>query len=212
MKKNGGSVLKKTWQHFLRKIIAGLLAIVPLGITFIILRWLFRETDSILRPAIESFLRDYYGIKIPAAGIPGAGFLLVIIILYILGIFSTNYLGKKVWRFINNLALKTPIVSPIYNMVKQIIDTISMQDKKAFQRVIMVKLLGSEMNIIGFVTGSSISKSGQKLTHVFIPTTPNPTSGYLQLLTEDQIVETDLSVEEGIKMVISGGVISPEKI
>jgi uncharacterized membrane protein len=207
MDKREKTFLGKLWHHFIRRIVAGIIVIVPVGLTIFVLRWLFFLVDGILSPFIERHIKDYFGYETT-----GIGFVLMIIILYLLGLFSANVLGKKIIQFFDKLFMKTPIVSFVYKIVKQLVDTISGSQSKAFKRVVLVNLLGSDMKVLGFVTGSSQGKDGGNYIHVFLPTAPNPTSGYLEFLRENQIIETNLTVEEAIKVILSGGVITPARI
>jgi uncharacterized membrane protein len=197
------STSRKIWKHFLRRLLAGIAAIVPLGVTFLVLRFFFRFTDNILGPTIA----EYYGLKIP-----GLGFILLILLLYFLGLLATNIFGKKLIEKIEHFFLKIPVVKTVYNIAKQIMDSFSNQEKTAFQKVVLVNFLGTDVRALGFVTGSSLDKDNTKWFHVFIPTTPNPTGGLIQLIKEERMTETKLSVEDGLKLILSGGVISPGKI
>lgn len=186
---------------------AGVATVVPLALTILVLRLVFRWTDGILSPAVTKYLVKYYGYSIP-----GIGFILMIMLLYLLGVFSANVLGKKIVKQFEKLFMKIPLVKTIYNIVKQIVDSLSLPGKHAFQKVVLVNFLGTELKSLGFVTGTSLDKNGVKWIHVFVPTTPNPTAGFIELVREDQLEETKLTVEEGIKMILSGGVISPKRI
>jgi len=202
MENDSKSKLSRFGEHFLKKILAGIAAIIPLVVTVFILKFVFKFADGFLSPIIE---------RIYEKKIPGLGFILTVLLLYFLGLLAANVFGKKIIKQIEKMLLKVPIIKSVYNVVKQIVDSFS-STKQAFQRVVLVNFFGTELKSVGFVTGSSIDKSGNKWLHVFIPTAPNPTSGFLELVSENNIEETKLSVEEGLKMVLSGGVIAPEKI
>ena len=222
MEKEKKSLLTRLWQHILRRIITGVVIIVPAGLTYIILKWFFRGEDGILSPYVSFLVKKYMpylyelikvNIGVYQDGeIPALGFFLVITAVYLIGLFSTNVLGKSIIQFLNNLLMRTPVVSWIYKTIKQLVDTITGTQREAFQKVVLVDIMKSGTGILGFVTGHSVGKEGQKYTQVFVPTAPNPTSGYLIFLKSDQIVETKLSIEEAIKTILSGGVITPEKI
>ena len=196
-------VISRMSRHFLKTLLTGVATVIPVWVTYIVLKFVFQFTDGFLRP----FIAKYYAINIP-----GTGFILMIILLYLLGTFSANVLGKKIIKQTEKLFLKIPIVKPVYNLVKQVIDALSIPGKNAFKRVVLASFMDSKVKAIGFVTGSSMDKNGKEYIHVFVPTTPNPTSGFLEFLRADQIIETDLTIEEGIKLVLSGGVIGAVKI
>ncbi len=214
MDKEKKSFLKKLWRHFLRRIVAGIIIIVPVGLTIFVLRWFFLLIDGILSPIISRYLKEHLTFfqNNFRGDVPGIGFILMLVLLYVLGLLSANLFGKRIILFFDKLFMKMPIVSFVYKIFKQLVDTVSGSKREAFQKVVLVSLIGSEVRVIGFVTGHSVDKHGSKFIHVFVPTSPNPTSGYLELLRPEQVIDTNLSVEEAIKIILSGGVITPERI
>jgi uncharacterized membrane protein len=132
--------------------------------------------------------------------------------LYLIGLFATNFFGKLILGYFEAVLHKTPIIKNIYTSSKQFLHLISLPGKKSFKRVVIVEYPRVGMKVIAFATGGIKSKDGTELTSIFIPTTPNPTSGFLIYLSESDIVETSLTVEEGMKLIVSGGILVPEEI
>lgn len=187
----------------LRRIfIAGILTAIPAFITVEILRFLFRFTDQILAPLIE---------RIIGIHIPGLGLVTMIVSIFILGLFVTNFLGRRLYAFFEKLLLKVPFVSGIYNTSKQIVQTFSPENRKAFQKVVWLQYPRREIWSLGFVTGSSTSKDGIPYYNIFIATTPNPTSGFVIFVPQANTIDSNMPIEDGFKLLISGGMLSADQ-
>mgnify|MGYP001377944611 FL=1 len=139
------------------------------------------------------------------------GFILTLLLIQLSGmIFSV--IGKKFFDKIEDRFLfKIPFFSTIYKTIKQIVDTVSNPDKNSFKKVVMVEFPRKEVWTIGFVTGESVDKNNNEYYHVIVPTTPNPTSAYLLFVLKNDVKDTNLTIDEGIKTIISGGVLSSKK-
>ena len=139
------------------------------------------------------------------------GFILTLLLIQLSGmVFSV--IGKKFFDKIEDRFLfKIPIFSTIYKTIKQIVDTVSNPDKNSFKKVVMVEFPRKGVWTIGFVTGESVDKNNNEYYHVIVPTTPNPTSAYLLFVLKEDVKGTDLTIDEGIKTIISGGVLSSKK-
>jgi uncharacterized membrane protein len=186
-------------KHFL----AGLLVIVPVAAAILIIKWLFGYIDDLIGPADQLiFGRE----------VPGFGLAIVIVVIFIIGIISANVLGKRLITYGESLLKMIPIAREIYGTSKQVMESLMMTQTGGFKEVALVEFPRAGMTTIGFVTNRLTSSSGEKLVTLYIPTTPNPTSGFLQILPEDQVTHSDMSVEEAVKMVISGGMVSPEEL
>jgi len=188
--------------HSIRsRFIAGLLVVTPLWLTYVALRFFFRTLDSFFAPLI----RKSFGFSIP-----GLGFLLLVGFIYLIGMITSNILGRSLFHFWESILHRIPLVRNIYQGAKQLIHTISISKTSGFKRVVLVEYPRSGLYAVGFVTNSVEDKtSGKQFVVVFIPTTPNPTSGVFEMVPENEIIETNLTVEDGIKMVISGGLVTP---
>lgn len=197
----GGSHMKKIRSLFLK----GLFAILPLIITIYILFWFVTALDSFIGRVI-----------VPITGIsfPGMGLLFSIALILLTGFFISNYLGARLAYAGERILQRLPLVSKIYGGAKQIIGAFTMRDKRMFDKVVLVEYPRKNTFVLGFITGECQGevqeKTSARLINVFIPTTPNPTSGMLILVPDDEIIYLDMSVEEGLKMIISAGVVVPE--
>ena len=187
------------FQQIKRHLIAGLLAIVPIALTFWILRFLFRFLDSFTAPILKNI-----GIEIP-----GLGIILTLLFICLLGLFITNVLGKTIFNWGERILTKLPLVNTIYNAVKQITNAFSGKSMKNFKQVIFIQYPRKGLWTMCFVTNQSKNESGDEFYHVFVPTTPNPTSGVFIVIPQKDAVHPDISVEEGLKSIISGGIIDP---
>lgn len=186
-----------------RDFLAGLVAIVPLAATILILKWVFVSIDGIVGPVVRvAFGR-------PVAGI---GFALSLVVIYLVGAMAANVLGRKAIQYGESLMNRVPVARAIYATVKQVMEGFVHPDKGAFKEVVLVEFPRPGMATIGFVTNRMMDSSGQELLNVYIPTTPNPTSGFLEIVPPHNVIATDLTVEEAIKMVVSGGILSPTSI
>ena len=187
------------FQQIKRHLIAGVLAIVPIALTFWILRFLFRFLDSFTAPILKNI-----GIEIP-----GLGIILTLLFVFLLGLFITNVLGKTIFNWGERILTKLPLVNTIYNAVKQITNAFSGKSMKNFKQVIFIQCPRKGLWTMCFVTNQSKNESGDEFYHVFVPTTPNPTSGVFIVIPQKDAVHPDISVEEGLKSIISGGIIDP---
>ncbi len=131
--------------------------------------------------------------------------------MYFIGVFAANIIGKSIIHYFENLLTKTPVINNIYSTVKQIVHAVSLPGKQAFKRVIILDFPKEGTKAIGFVTGSVKENGKEIFISVFVPTTPNPTSGFLIYTTEDAVIDTNLTVEEAFKALLSGGVLTPKQ-
>ncbi len=185
------------------QFLAGIVVIVPIGITILILYWIFSVIDNILQPVISS---------VWGHTITGVGFGITILLIYLAGVLTSNVLGKRLINFVESLLAKLPIFRYPYTGIKQILNSFTTTEKTGFMRVVLVEFPRKGMNAIGFVTNESTGEPGNRLISVYIPAAPNPTSGFLQILREDNIIRTDIPVQEALEMVISAGRVSPKEV
>ena len=125
---------------------------------------------------------------------------------------ASNIIGRRVIHYGESLLVKVPVVRQLYAGIKQILEGFSKPGKTGFMQVVLVEFPKEGMRAIGFITNESYDKSGERLLNVFIPTSPNPTSGFLEIVTEDKIIRTNISVDDALKMVVSAGRVSLEEI
>ncbi len=197
--------MRDFFKHLRIHIFRGFLAIIPLGLSYLVIRFLYLAIDARITGLIDRFL----GFKIP-----GLGFLLVLIFLYLLGLAASNWLGRRAFSLIEVISTRIPLIKTIYTLGKKLADAISLPEKQAFKRAVMVEHFRPGLWSIGFVTGtvSSAEERTGKLLKVFIPTAPNPTSGFMVMVKESQVRSLDWTVPEAMNTIISGGIVGPEKI
>jgi len=198
----------RAFLRFIRsKLIAGILFLIPLGFTYLVLKWLFNSVDNILAPYIESLIgRD----------IPGLGLAATIILVLLAGLLATNVFGKHMLSYIDRGLAKIPVVSGVYVSTKQFVEAIGSTSTKSFKRVVLVEYPRKGLLTFGFVTKdvyTVVGKDGttKEVVNIFVPSTPNPTTGFLIVVQKSQVIGVDLSVEEGVKLVVSGGILAPTR-
>jgi uncharacterized membrane protein len=194
----------------LRKwLVAGLLAIVPVAVTLAVLRWIVNTLDSTLLILPQAWQPD----RLIGYHIPGFGVLLTLAILLIVGAIVSNFFGRKIVEWGDQLVTRIPVVRSIYSSVKQVSDTLFSPSGNAFRTAVLVQWPRADMWTIGFVTGAPGGDAANYLVgdyvSVYVPTTPNPTGGYFVMLRKSECIELKMSVDEALKYVISMGVVAP---
>jgi uncharacterized membrane protein len=135
-----------------------------------------------------------------------------VILIYLAGLVAANVMGRRVIQFGESLVVRVPMAREIYNTIKQVVNSLMLSQKGGFREVVLVEFPRPGMQTVGFVTNRVVDGSGRELLNVFIPTAPNPTSGFFQIIPPENTSRTNLSVEEGMKLVISAGMVSPPVI
>ena len=203
-----------TWSRIVKKIsgqfIMGLVLVVSLGLTIWILVWIFNAIDGILQPVIRLIWTDPV-LVIWGHPVPGIGFGVTVVLIFLVGLIASNFIGRRVIRFGESLLARVPVVRPLYGGIKQVLESFSSPGTSGFMQVVLVEYPRKGIRAIGFVTNELTDSSGQKLVSVFIPTAPNPTTGFLQIVKEEEITRTRLLVDDAIKMVVSVGRTMPDR-
>jgi uncharacterized membrane protein len=228
MSKNAKSFIQKKkptgWKavtlNIRNHIFAGVLILMPFGITLLVMRWLFSWMAGFVKPwllwtlalvinnpALKTNPPAYVSIAASIVSI-----LILLFLVYLCGLTAQKYLGKKLIRTGEWLLLKIPVLRTIYAATKQVMTTFSGPGKEAFLSVILIDFPRPGIKALGFLTGYIEDSMGKKYCKVFIPTTPNPTTGFFEMIPVDEVLQTGLSVEEAFKMIMSGGILSPERI
>jgi len=191
----------------LRKyLLTGVLVLVPLMVTLYIMFAVFQITDGLLGVAVSRAI----GYRIP-----GVGLFLTATICVIVGIIAQNYLGRRLITGIENSMERIPVVRSLYNGIKQVADVVIQKNHGEFKRVVMLEYPKENCWVIGFVTADFTVPLQEKaldeldMVTVFVPTTPNPTSGFLLILEKSKIIDTHMDIEDAMKIVISGGLVQP---
>jgi uncharacterized membrane protein len=197
--------------RLLRKyLIAGLLVWLPLAATVVVIKLLIDLLDK----AILLFPPEWQPETLFGFSIPGFGIVIGVSILILTGAFAANLFGRKLVGFWEAVLGRIPLVRTIYSSVKQVLETLFSSNSESFRRVVLIEYPRKGIWSLGFQTNEALTAareaSGKDLVSIFVPTTPNPTSGFIVMLPTDEITQLDISVEDGFKFIISMGVIVPE--
>jgi uncharacterized membrane protein len=191
-------------RRFRTRMASGLVVLIPLVVTVGVVRFLFGFTSGILLPIVDPAVADW-----PALwrAILSLGVLLVAV--YLLGEIAHHVVGRRALSLGEGIVMRVPLVKVVYSASKQVVAAFQGRGTRAFQSVVYLEFPREGMRAIGFVTSTTRREDGNLWSTVFVPTTPNPTTGFLQLVRDDDIIRTSYTVEEGIKMVMSLGVLVP---
>ena len=196
-------MLIKSTKHYL---LTGLLSILPVALTYWIILKLFQFFSNPGAKIVAIIFKGDVPEYIPKL----AGFILTILFIYLIGQLVSNVLGKQIYGWFEKILSRIPFVNTVYRVIKQITSHISGPDRQAFKKVVFIEYPRKEIWTLSMVTGESRNDKGELYYHVFVPTTPNPTSGFLLYIPQKDICHTDMSIEEGMKIIISGGMLAPK--
>ena len=196
---------KKPVRTVRNKFLTGLLTLLPIYITYLLLRFIIGIAPDI--PYIRT-IPFFNNNEILARMIEFLGAILVI---FFIGLLVSNVVGKRLFTLFENIMEKVPLINTIYTSSRQIMQTLTMPGKGNFKQVVLIEYPRKGLWTLAFVTAYSKSKSGEQYVHVFLPTTPNPTSGFMLFVKEKDVKASGMSIEEGLKTLISGGMIAPEE-
>jgi len=185
------------------QFMTGLLAILPLGVSIWILIWVFNTIDDILQPLI---------FKIWDKNLPGVGFGVTIVLIFLIGVFARNVIGHRIIRWFDSLLHKVPVFRLLYRALRQITTSFTITDNTGFMQVVLVEFPHKGMKAVAFITNEIIHPDGSKSYSVLIPTAPNPTTGFMEILKEENITRTKITIDEAVKMIISAGRVMPSDI
>lgn len=194
-------------RHYL---IAGLLVWLPIVATVLILKFLVDIVDSTLLLLPELVQPE----NLIGFRIPGLGFLLSGMVLLLTGMVVTNLLGSSMVKVWESLLARIPVVRAIYSASKQLTETLFSGSGKSFRKVVLVRYPHPGLWTLAFLTGDGMAeanrKTGRDLANIFVPTTPNPTSGFFLMVPREDMIELDMPVDVGIKLILSAGAVVPE--
>lgn len=196
--------MEKVIAHIRGRFVTGLVIVVPVGITLFILKFLFNFADGILGSYLDRLFialthHDYY--------VPGLGMLTGVMVIYGTGLVATNVLGRRVLAWWDKVLARIPLVKSIYTSSKQLTQVFQ-EGKTSYRRAVFVEWPRPGVRAVGFVT-AEVERDGERLVVVYVPTMPNPTSGFALFFREEEVQESGMSVEEAVKFVVSGGVVVP---
>ena len=195
-------------------ILTGIISIIPVYFTFWIIEQIFLIVSIPGKNIISYFtslfnFNDTINIQFITITEYILGFILTIMFLFFFGLIISNVIGKKIYSLFESLLNSIPVVNKVYNSIKQIISTISIDSKKSFKKVVMIQYPRKGLWTIAMVTGESTNKNKKEFYTLFVPSTPNPTTGYMIIISKEDVVNTDLSVEDATKVILSGGLVTP---
>ncbi len=188
--------------HVRVKLLAGVLTLIPLVFTYLILRLMFGWLDGLVQPLVE---------QIWGREIVGVGIGITVVSVYIIGVITTNFLGRRALGSLEAVLVRVPIVKSVYNLARGVVDALSTVSREV-SRVVLVQWPREGTYTLGFLTNTLTDGDGRKFHSVLIPTTPTPHTGLLSIVPESEVVMTSMTVEEGIKLVVSSGVLVPEAL
>lgn len=205
------------------RIVAGLVTVIPIWVTYVIVRWIFDMMRGATQPLADrvaklileanknilpATVQDYKDWIVPLVAV-----LLTLFLLYLLGLLTANVFGRRMIQWFERVFTRLPLVKTIYTLAKQIVMTFGGGESMHFQRVVLVEFPHPGMKCIAFLTSvMEDADTGRKMANVYIATTPNPTTGYMQIVPLDRVSETTWTMEEAIKLLMSGGIVSPSTV
>lgn len=208
-------MIKRIFRFFWDNLIAGIVVILPIAVTVLIVRFLVIKVNSImLNPLLQNLSpylpQEEHRLLLAKTSI----FLSVISIIIFIGLMTRVIIIRRTFSFLERLLYKLPMVNKIYGTTKEISNAFLGNKKSAFERVVLIEYPRKGVYTLGFVTSETRgrlreSAGGEELINIYVPTTPNPTSGLFVLLKKQDVIPLDMSVEEALKVVISAGVITP---
>jgi len=187
-----------------RQFLSGVLIVVPLILTYVVLKFLFDSLDGIFSPMLYKAL---------GYNIPGLGIFLTILVILLTGFFTRSLVGASIYKKGDKVLAKTPLIRVIYLAAKQLINAITMPQIKTFKEVVMIEYMRKGLFAIGFATSEvkcvNIPTGSEKMVGVFIPSTPTPISGVLVFVAKSDITPLNMTVEDAMTLLVSGGVVAP---
>lgn len=192
---------------FRRKFLTGLLILLPTAVTGWVLYHILVYFDNLLEPVVARY---------PILDIPGLGFLAVVLLVLVAGVLAGNLIGRTVINWVETLVVRIPLIRSMYTAVKQISEVFLRQQQTAYRKAVLIQYPREGIWVVGFTTRTWRRRDADGLervfVNVFLPTTPNPTSGLFLMVPENETEPLDCTIEEALKMVISGGAIVPAAV
>lgn len=193
-------------------LFTGILVTAPVAITFYMaykfIFWVDRLVGQMMPPKLQAYLNDMLPFTIP-----GLGLIILVVALIVVGMFAAGFMGKFFMRLGEWIVYKLPLISSVYSLLKQVFETFLSTKNQAFSKVVLLEYPRKGLWILGLVSSDTKGEVKkllkEEMLNVFVPTTPNPTSGFLIFVPKSDTIELDMTVEEGIKFIISGGLVEP---
>ncbi len=203
----------KILSQFRRIFITGVVVILPLFLTYIVFAFIFRQLNNRVSPLIvgvlEPFLPSLVSSPLFVFFKPLISVVMTVLVVFLIGLIATNFIGRRILNYFDRLMLKIPLAKSIYGAAKQFLESLRTPGIESFNQVVLLEYPKENIWAIGFVINETSGKTekitSDKVKNVFVPTTPNPTSGYLLLVPESELVKLDMSIENALKYIVSGG-------
>lgn len=193
-------------KRFRRYLVAGILVWLPIAVTFSLLKFLIGQMDRTLNYVPAKFL--------PEHSIPGLGLVLTILVLVLTGLLAANIVGRSAVGMWESLLRRIPVVRSIYSAVKNFAEIVFSDGDQSFKKVLLIEYPRKGVYSLAFQTATSLGevqgRTGEDVVCTFVPTTPNPTSGFIIIVPRSDIIELDMNVDEALKMIMSLGVVVPQ--
>lgn len=205
-------------KSFRNSLLAGVFVALPIAVTIFLLMWLVKTlgapvTDLIFNPIFNNLDSTFLDTAFGKGVMNIISTLIVVVFITLIGYLSTFFLGKVAINLSEAIIAKIPLANTIYKTVKQIVDTFSKQKKAVFQAAVLIEFPREGVYSVGFLTsdgkGEVAEKMGGEILNVFVPTTPNPTSGFLMMMRKEQVVKLDMSIADAMKFIVSFGAVIP---
>jgi uncharacterized membrane protein len=207
--------MKRLRKAIKKNIIAGLLVTVPVALTYLVLAFVIRNVDQAMEPVITKIFEPTALRWMAEYHIPGMGFIILILFIGLVGLFGANFFGKAILSSSERILNAIPFVRVIYTSIKKVVHTVSETETPSFQNMVLLTYPRPPLKALGIVCGNTkgeiLEKSSEEAVNVFVPTSPNPTTGFLLMVARKDLVFLEMSVEEGLKMIISFGMVNTNK-
>lgn len=210
--------MKPVYAHLRRSVLTGILIILPLVVTLWLFGLILRPVQRFATPAVMAVLNGVgLGalLDLPGAGVAAGliGLVLTVVVIYLVGLLGGNFIGRRVVKKMDDLALSIPLVKSVYGSARQLIETFYSSSEQTFESVVLMEYPRKGLYTVGLVTAATKGELRDRVpvevVNVFVPTTPNPTSGILVLAPRDELIFLDMDVEEALRFVVSAGIVSP---
>lgn len=197
-------------------IVAGLIVLIPIVVSFYVVYWMFKALDNFLFPFYKFFFEELLGIPISNLGfpLPGLSLILTFFVILLSGFFFRRTIGKQVISYLEVYLERIPILRELYSSIKQLTSAIFVREK-GYEQVVIIEYPKEDMYVLGLLTGTELEEIQQKtnkdVVSVYVPTSPNPTSGMMVFVPKQDIIRMEMSVNQALRLIISGGFTPPRE-
>jgi uncharacterized membrane protein len=205
--------------HIQRYLISGVITLIPLWVTWLVFKYIFNQLSKLGTPWVRMFSRSIRN-EYPSVAQwllepwfqNTLAVLLMLVGIYLVGWLASRVIGRRILNIFESTVQRLPVIQNVYGLVKKLISALE-QKPENVQQVVLIEFPSRDMKTVGFVTRTMVDdNTGQELAAVYVPTTPNPTSGYLEIVPVENLVSTDWSIDEAMSFIISGGAVAPETV